>query len=30
MLLFQNGKLVDRIVGAIPKAEIETVLNRWT
>lgn len=30
MLLFQNGKLVDRIVGAIPKPEIETVLNRWT
>jgi thioredoxin 1 len=30
MLLFRDGKLVDGIVGAMPKADIETVLNRWT
>ena len=30
MLLFRDGKLVDGIVGAMPKADIEMVLNRWT
>jgi thioredoxin len=30
MLLFRDGKLVDGIVGAMPKAEIEGVLDRWT
>jgi len=30
MLLFRDGKLVDGIVGAMPKAGIEAVLNRWT
>lgn len=30
MLLFRDGKLVDGIVGAIPKPEIESVINRWT
>jgi thioredoxin len=29
MLLFRNGALVDGIVGAVPKAEIESVLARW-
>jgi len=28
MLLFNNGSLVDCIVGAVPKAEIESVLAR--
>ena len=28
MLLFNNGSLVDGIVGAVPKAEIESVLAR--
>ncbi len=28
MLLFINGSLVDGIVGAVPKAEIESVLAR--
>jgi thioredoxin len=30
MLLFRDGKLVDGIVGAVPKADIDGVLNRWT
>jgi len=30
MLLFRDGKLVDGIVGAVPKTDIEAVLNRWT
>jgi thioredoxin 1 len=30
MLLFRDGKLVDGIVGAVPKADIESVLDRWT
>jgi thioredoxin len=30
MLLFKNGALVDGIVGAVPKAEIDSVLARWT
>ena len=29
MLLFKDGKLVDGIVGAVPKAEIEALLDRW-
>lgn len=30
MLLFKDGRLVDGIVGAVPRAEIEQVLTRWT
>ena len=29
MLLFKDGKLVDGIVGAVPKAEIEALIDRW-
>jgi thioredoxin 1 len=29
MLVFRDGKLVDQIVGAVSKQEIEGVLNRW-
>jgi thioredoxin 1 len=28
MLLFKNGKLVDKIVGAVPKPEIESKLKK--
>ncbi len=28
LLVFRDGKLVDRVVGAVPKQEIERVLNR--
>ncbi len=30
MLLFKDGKLVDATIGAIPKAEIESFLDKWT
>ena len=30
MLLFKDGKLVDGIVGALPRPEIEAVLAKWT
>lgn len=30
MLLFKDGKLVDGIVGAYPRPEIEAVIRRWT
>jgi len=30
MLLFKDGRLVDGIVGAIPRNQIEAVLARWT
>jgi thioredoxin len=30
MLLFKDGRLVDGIVGAVPKAQIEAVLARWS
>ena len=30
MLLFKDGKLVDGIVGALPRAQIEAVIGRWT
>ena len=30
MLLFKDGKLVDGIVGAVPRPEIESMLARWT
>jgi thioredoxin 1 len=29
LLLFKNGKLVDGIIGAVPRQEIEGVLRRW-
>ncbi len=30
MLVFKDGKLVDGIVGAYPRPQIEAVLNKWT
>lgn len=30
MLLFKEGRLVDGIVGAVPRNQIEAVLARWT
>jgi thioredoxin 1 len=30
MLLFKDSKLVDRIVGAVPREQIEAVLTRWS
>ena len=30
MLLFKDGKLVDGIVGALPRAQIEALIGRWT
>jgi thioredoxin len=30
MLLFKDGRLVDATVGALPKAEIESFLDKWT
>lgn len=30
MLLFKDGKLVDGIVGALPRPQIEAALKRWT
>ncbi len=30
MLVFKDGKLVDGIVGALPRPQIEGVLSRWT
>ena len=30
LLVFRGGKLVEGIVGAVPRQEIEAVLNRWT
>jgi len=30
MLVFKDGKLVDGIVGALPRAQIEGVLKKWT
>ena len=30
MLLFKDGKLVDGVVGALPRPQIEAVLARWT
>ena len=29
LLLFRDGKLVDTIIGAVPRAHIERALNRW-
>jgi thioredoxin 1 len=29
LLVFKDGAPVDRIVGAVPRAEIERVLRRW-
>jgi len=29
LLVFRDGKLVDQIVGAVPRQEIESVLKRW-
>jgi thioredoxin 1 len=30
MLLFKDGKLVDGIVGAVPRPQIEAMVRRWT
>jgi thioredoxin 2 len=30
MLIFKNGELIDRIIGAVPKPAIEAALNRAT
>jgi thioredoxin 1 len=30
MLVFKDGKLVDGIVGALPRSQIESVLRKWT
>ena len=30
MLLFKNGKLVDGIVGALPRADIESFVAQWS
>ncbi len=30
MLLFKDGKLVDGIVGALPRPQIEATISRWT
>ncbi len=30
LLLFKDGKLVDTIIGAVPRAQIERALQRWT
>ena len=30
MLLFKDGRLVDGIVGAVPRDQIEAVVTRWT
>lgn len=29
LLVFKDGKLVDEIVGAVPRQSIDAVLNRW-
>ncbi len=29
LLLFKDGKLVDGIVGAVPRAQIESLVSRW-
>ncbi len=28
ILVFKNGQLVDRIIGAVPKARIESIVNK--
>jgi thioredoxin len=30
MLLFRDGRLVDHIIGAVPKGQVEAVLARWS
>ncbi|OGS49265.1 MAG: thioredoxin [Euryarchaeota archaeon RBG_16_68_13] len=30
MLLFKDGKLVDGVVGALPRVQIEAMVRRWT
>jgi thioredoxin 1 len=30
MLLFKDGKLVDGVVGALPRPQIEALLKKWT
>ncbi len=30
MLLFKDGKLVDGLVGALPRPQIEAFVDRWT
>jgi thioredoxin-like negative regulator of GroEL len=29
-MIFKDGTLVDGIIGAVPRQEIERVLQRWT
>lgn len=29
MLIFKNGEVVDKIVGALPKQELQNHLNKW-
>ena len=30
LMIFKDGKLVDAIIGAVPRAEIDRTLQRWT
>ena len=30
MLLFKDGKFVDGVIGAVPRMQIEAVIQRWT
>jgi thioredoxin-like negative regulator of GroEL len=30
LMIFKDGKLVDGIIGAVPRQEIERAIQRWT